>query len=129
MLMIRRKPGLSPEAFRSGYEARHVPTALRLFGHLWTAYRRNYAVTAERFSAEVGTPTEARAGRIDAPFDVVTEMEFADPGTLEEMNRIATEPENMRLLAAQEEALFDREHCWTSMCEVVEADLGEGASG
>ena len=48
-----------------------------------------------------------------------------DISALEEMNRIASLPENKRLLSEDEERLFDRKGCWTSVCEVQEEDLSK----
>ena len=124
ILMLRRKQGMSREAFRVEYEGGHSRLGLRLFGHLWTEYRRNYLGTASRFTAEAGTPTAADAGEAEGPYDVITELVLEDMAALEEMNRIASLPENRRLLSEDEERLFDRENCWTSMCEVLEEDLG-----
>ena len=123
ILMLRRKPGMSPEAFRSAYEGGHSRLGLRLFGHLWREYRRNYLGPANSVAAEARTPTEVGAGQAECPCDVITEMVFEDMAALEEMNRIASIPENQRLLSEDEETLFDRENCWTSMCEVIEEDL------
>ncbi len=39
------------------------------------------------------------------------------------MNRIAAIPDNTRLLSEDEETLFDREGCWTAICEVLSEDL------
>lgn len=125
MLMIRRKAELSPEAFRTAYEERHAPLASRLFGHLWLEYRRNYLGLANRFAREAGTPTTEAAAEASPPYDVVTEMVFRDRASLEEMNRIAIQAENARLLAEDEATLFDRENCWTCVCDVAETDPAE----
>ena len=123
MLMLRRKGGMTPQEFRAAYEAGHSRLGLRLFGHLWSEYRRNYLGAANSFAAESGTPTDATASESECPYDVITELVFKDMAALEEMNRIAAIPNNKRLLSEDEETLFDRERCWTAMCEVLNEDL------
>ncbi len=123
MLMLRRKGGMTPQEFRAAYEAGHSRLGLRLFGHLWSEYRRNYLGAANSFAAESGTPTDATASGSECPYDVITELVFKDMAALEEMNRIAAIPDNKRLLSEDEETLFDRERCWTAMCEVLNEDL------
>ena len=123
MLMLRRKEGMTPDEFRAAYEEGHSRLGLRLFGHLWSEYRRNYLGAANSFAAESGTPTDAAPADSECPYDVITELVFKDRAALEEMNRIAAIPENKRLLSEDEETLFDRERCWTAMCEVLNEDL------
>lgn len=123
--MLRRKEGTTPQEFRVAYEERHSRIGLRLFGHLWTEYRRNYLGPANSFAAESGTPTDATGAETDCLYDVMTEFVFPDLAALEEMNRIAAIPENKRLLSEDEETLFDREGCWVSVCEVLEEDLSK----
>jgi hypothetical protein len=123
ILMLKRKDDMTPEAFRSAYEGGHSRIGLRLFGHLWSEYRRNYLGPANSFAAEAGTPLDDATAESRCPYDVITEFVFEDMAGLEEMNRIAAIPENKRLLSEDEETLFDRECCWVSVCEVLEEDL------
>ena len=123
ILLLKRRPGLSAEDFRTAYETRHSRLALRLFGHLWLAYRRSYLGPANRFSDAAGTPTDAGAAGADSPYDVITEIVYRDRAALEESNRIAAIPENARLLAEDEASMFDREACLASIVEVIEEDL------
>ena len=62
IVMLKRKPGLSPEEFRHKYETGHAPLAVKLFGHLWTEYRRNYLGAANSFVDVKGAPV---AGSVD----------------------------------------------------------------
>jgi len=123
ILMLRRKGGMTPQEFRAAYEEGHSRLGLRLFGHLWSEYRRNYLGAANSFAEESGTPTDATASESECPYDVITELVFEDMAALAEMNRIAAIPDNKRLLSEDEETLFDREGCWTAMCEVLNEDL------
>lgn len=120
MLMLTRRPGMTPEAFREAYEGRHSRLALRLFGHLWVAYRRSYLGPTSRFSDESGTPANAGGAATEAPFDAITEIVYRDRAALEESNRIAALPENQRLLAEDEASMFDRDRCFAAVVEEVE---------
>lgn len=122
LVMVRRKPGLSPEAFRQGYETGHARLAVRLFGHLWTEYRRNYLGAAHSFVQGGGPKAGEDGGAGEAGYDVISELIFPDVAALDEMNRLALE--HQALLAQDEELYFDRPHCWMVACETVEEDLG-----
>jgi len=123
ILMLKRKQGMTPEEFRTAYETRHRPTALRLFGHLWLTYRRNYLGPGSSFAAAAGTPTNDDASETLCPYDVITEIIYRDMDALEESNRIAAIAENIRLLAEEEESMFDREWCYAAVVEVFEENL------
>ena len=49
ILMLKRKPGMTPAAFREEYETGHSRLGLKLFGHLWKEYRRNYLGVMNNF--------------------------------------------------------------------------------
>ncbi|CAN7442920.1 EthD domain-containing protein [Phenylobacterium sp. LjRoot225] len=121
LVMVKRKPGLSPEAFREGYENGHARLAVELFGHLWTEYRRNYLRAAHSF-VEGGGPTDGeQAADAGVGYDVVSELVFPDRAALDEMNRLALEHHDQ--LKQDEERYFDRPHCWMVACETLEEDL------
>lgn len=126
ILMLKRKKGMAPEAFRAVYESHHSRLALRLFGHLWLEYRRNYLGPSNSFAAAAGTPTSEVTGETICPYDVITEIVYRDMDALEESNRIAGIPENARLLAEDEESMFDREACFAAVVEVIDEKLGVG---
>ena len=123
MVFLKRKQGLSPEEFRDRYENGHSRIGMRMLGHLWKEYRRNYLLPADSFAKAEGAPLSADEAETEAPYDVVTEFVFADRADLEEQNRIATLPENKKILSEDEETLFDREQCYAMLCEVLEEDL------
>ena len=54
---------------------------------------------------------------------MITEIIYRDMDALEESNRIAAIAENKRLLAEEEESMFDREGCYAAVVEVVEENL------
>lgn len=68
LLFMKRKPGMSLEAFRDYYENHHVPLALK-YSQGITRYVRRY-LTPQRH-AESGTCEELA-------YDVITELWFAD---------------------------------------------------
>lgn len=116
MVMVKRKAGLSLEAFRTGYENGHSRLAVRLFGHLWTEYRRNYLGAGNSFAGYLSA-----GGEIEIGYDAVSEIVFEDEAAIEEMLRIAT----LHYDEIQEDELrwFDRSHCWMVNCETIEEDL------
>jgi uncharacterized protein (TIGR02118 family) len=70
--MLKRKPGLTSEEFRSHYEEVHAPLCLRLFPTI-RRYMRNYV-----------TQTIA-SGTGNSGFDCITEQWFDDMEGLQEM--------------------------------------------
>ena len=116
MVMVKRKQGLSAEAFRNGYENGHSRLAVRLFGHLWTEYRRSYLGSGNSFSGYL-----AGAGEADAGYDAISEIVFRDAAGVEEMLRIATE--HYDEIRTDELRWFDRANCWMLTCDTVEEEL------
>jgi len=114
LVMVRRRADLTPEEFYDGYENSHSRHAVRLFGHLWLAYRRNYLITPRNFSGDM-TGVDA------VGFDAVSEFILRDEAAAEEMGRISRE--HMELLQADEAKWFDVKHCWKISCKTIEEDL------
>lgn len=114
IVMVKRKPGLSPEQFRDGYENSHSRIAVELFGHLWTEYRRNYLTTGYSFTGENG-------GADEIDFDAVSEFVLRDQEALDEMGRIAME--NTVRIKEDEAKWFDQSRCWVVDCETMVEDL------
>ena len=111
--MVRRKQGLTPEQFRAGYEGSHSRIAVRLFGHLWLSYRRNYLTLGHAF--EGGGETK---GPDDVGFDAISEFVLRDEAAEAEMSRIALE--NWDMIKEDEAKWFEQARCWTMACESVE---------
>lgn len=120
LVMVKRKPGLAFEAFRQGYEESHARLAVRLFGHLWLSYRRNYLGEAFCFAPDAGSVAQ---GTHATGYDAVSELIFRDEAALEEMNRIALDHRDE--LWADEERWFDRPNCWMVLCDSVEEPLAQ----
>ena len=98
-VLLKRKPGMSFEAFRTHYESSHAKLGEKYFGHLFASYRRNYIPEGRRFEdGSVG----------DNAYDCLTELVFRDSGGYEELRRIASDPEIHRILKEDEAKFLDR---------------------
>lgn len=95
--LLTKKPGMNRDAFIARYETFHAPLIRSLLPHI-ADYRRNYVDRAGAFAANEES--------ID--FDSVTEMRFASRADYEAFLAVAGEPHIARLIAEDEEALFDR---------------------
>lgn len=118
IVMVKRKPGLTPEEFRDGYENSHSRIAVELFGHLWTEYRRNYLKSGHSFAAPASP-----AGPDDIGFDAISEFIMPDAAALEEMGRISAA--NFERIKEDEARWFDQARCWLVPCETIEEDLSQ----
>jgi hypothetical protein len=116
MVMVKRRPDLSPEAFREGYENSHAQIAVRLFGHLWLEYRRNYLIAGRNFGLG------CQGGPAEIGYDAVSEFILRDEAALAEMGRIGAA--NQAMIHEDEARWFDRSRCWVVTTETVEHDLG-----
>jgi len=119
IVMVKRKPGLSVAAFRAGYENSHSRIAVELFGHLWTAYRRNYLITGHSFAGV------ANAGPDVIGYDAISEFILKDEAALAEMGRIGAA--NRDRIKNDEALWFDPRHCWSVACETVEEALPQAS--
>lgn len=95
--LLRRKEGLSREAFIAYYETRHAPLIRSLLPCI-ADYRRNYVDRAGAFESAVAA--------ID--FDSVTEMRFASRADYDAFLAVAERPDVAATIAADEENVFDR---------------------
>lgn len=114
--LLRKKEGLSREAFIAYYETRHAPLIHSLLPHI-ADYRRNYVDRDGAFSSAVAA--------ID--FDSVTEMRFASRAHYDAFLAVASEPEVAARIAQDEENVFDR--AATRMFVVDEVPAAPPASG
>jgi len=114
VILIKKKPGMSREDFINHYETSHAVIGKRLLGHLWTKYVRNYPKALMEYQPEDNS--------VDDSYDAVTEIWLKDEAALEEMSRIINEPENNKLILADEEKFQDR--LKTRLLIVEEVDNG-----
>ena len=96
--LLKKRPSLTQEDFIAYYETRHSALILRLLPGI-VDYRRNFV---QREAAYVF----AEAGPID--FDVVTELWFENRAAYDAAMAKAAEPEIARLIAEDEEQIFER---------------------
>jgi len=108
ILFVKRKPGMSREAFRDHYERVHAPLAQAKLGAWLVGYSRNYLV--------------AVPGRSEPPCDCVTELCYRDRTTLEASVAWARSEEG-QVLARDEENFMDRGALLTSMADTVATAL------
>jgi hypothetical protein len=118
IVMVKRRPDLTPEQFREGYENSHSRIAVRLFGHLWLEYRRNYLLQGRSFEPGAHGAT---GGPEAIGFDAVSEYVLRDAGAQAEMARIAQE--HWDLIKEDEARWFDQSRCWSVTCETMVEDL------
>lgn len=93
MLFVKRKPGLTREAFRARYESGHVALAVSELPHL-LRYHRSYVRPVK------GLP--------EPDFDVCTEFWFKDWEAWKATSAYAMGPETGRTLADDEAVFMDR---------------------
>lgn len=96
--LLKRKSGLSRDAFIDYYEARHAPLIRRLLPGILD-YRRNYVDLGGAFLFPGAAPID---------FDVVTEIWLADRAAYDRFTAVAAQPDIAQRIAADEENLFDR---------------------
>jgi hypothetical protein len=70
-VLLKRKPGMSFEAFREHYENSHAKLGEKYFGHLFASYRRNYIPEGMRFA-------DGSLG--ENAYDCVIELVFREVG-------------------------------------------------
>ena len=95
---LKRKPGLSREAFIHYYETRHAPLILSIAPQICD-YRRNFLIEAGAIVAP---------GAAERDFDVVTELWYPDEAAFAAAMAAFTDPANAARIAADEENVFDR---------------------
>jgi uncharacterized protein (TIGR02118 family) len=93
LLFVKRKPGLTAQAFKDRYESGHVPLAIRELPYL-RRYQRNFVVHAE--------------GRPEPDFDAVTELWFDDQEAWNATCARARDPNIARILTEDEAEFMDR---------------------
>lgn len=103
VLLLKRKPGMSPEEFRDYYETRHAVLGARM-APLARRYIRNY-LHPLRSNAPAGT---------EPPYDCITELWFDSEDDFRRSGElVAAMTEELAAITADEENLFDRSKiCW-----------------
>ena len=91
--LLKRKPGMSVEAFREYYETKH-----RVIGE---KYLTGYA---DKYQRRFLNPTDGQ----DSVFDVILEIWYPDEATYKACSAVLAAPEARAEIIADEEQLFDR---------------------
>ena len=98
LLFMKRRPGLSTEAFRAYYENSHAP--------LCEKYATNVDRYVRRYIAPLPHPETGPADEL--PFDVITELWFADEALFNSTVAYLTTSKMPDEIIADEMKLFDR---------------------
>ena len=93
LLFMKRRKGLSFNAFRAYYEIRHVPLCMTHIGDA-KRYIRRYI--------------ERRKGEPEPEFDVITELWFAERLSVDGLLKTLRKDDLPADVIADEEKLFDR---------------------
>jgi len=117
--LIRRKPGMTREAFIDRYENGHAVLCARLIPGM-AKYVRRYVVPGE---------TVLYPGAADLEFDVVTELWYDSREAYEASMRALEDPQAAKALADDERALFDLSSIRRFVVEEFDSDLSGAAAG
>ncbi len=109
-VLLKRRKGMSFDAFRAHYEGSHAKLGEKYFGHLFASYRRHYIPEGTRFSD---------GAAIENAYDCITELVFRDAGGYAELRRIVADPEIQRILKEDEALFLDREACANARSQLI----------
>ena len=106
IVLIKKKEGMSFEAFRHHYENVHVPLCGKRIGHLIQDFRRFYPkdlcnLYAGRADAGAGTPG-------GTAYDAIAVYTIKDEAAFAELIRIGQDPDFQRLITEDEKHFCDR---------------------
>jgi uncharacterized protein (TIGR02118 family) len=116
--VLKRKPGMSFEEFRTYYETRHVPLVKRIMGDNLEAYIRNYVDQGSPFP--VGVPVD---------FDCISEFHYLDQQRFEAAVAAIQHPSNVDRVRADELNFLDIDAARLCMADVRTRTDGAGSSG
>jgi uncharacterized protein (TIGR02118 family) len=114
--LLKAKAGMSRADFIHYYETRHAPLMASLLPHL-RGYHRNYIDMKDAF---------VFAGAAAPDFDSVTELWFEDRAGYEKMVEIVSRPEIAKIIADDEENVFDRSKTRMFVVEERKSPLAKG---
>ncbi|KAI2617295.1 EthD domain-containing protein [Hypomontagnella submonticulosa] len=109
-----RKPGVTPEQFKTHYEDIHMPLLREIAGpHFPLTHTRRYIQrspgVAEGTTLNATTPAQVLVGtQADFDYDVVVELTFEDAATFQAFMAYAHTPERSARVIADEETFLDR---------------------
>ena len=94
MMMVRKQPGVSREAFIDYFENFHIREGLPPVKHVLKRYVRHYVTP--HAAAIYGADEEA-------PCDLISELEFESEADIWELRRLMADPKMTAMLSAQDE--------------------------
>ncbi|KAI1190711.1 EthD domain-containing protein [Nemania serpens] len=128
LLFASRKPGVSPEKFKSHYDGTHVPLVRELTGAYFPlSHTRRYLHRSENqadgnTARNLSTPATVIIGtQEDFDYDAIAELTFEDEAAFQTFYGIVQQPENAAKIAADEENFLDR----SRLTAVVVGDTSE----
>jgi hypothetical protein len=113
IMPLRRKPGMSVEAFRNYYETYHRRIGEKYLAGYATRYMRRYTDALPDADGQMQDPD----------FDVLLEIWFPDAETFQVCAARFVTPEAEKEIREDEEQLFDRRHMPTYALHECESEL------
>lgn len=112
LLVLYRKPGLSPQAFKDYYETTHAPLLKSFAGTAMpNNYTRHYIERPDSTSTDVTTSATVLLGsQADFEYDSITQLDFDDVAAFQAYYAATLGSETAKAeLVKDEEAFLDRE--------------------
>jgi hypothetical protein len=120
MVLLKRKPGMSREAFREHYETRHIPLGAKFIGHLLVEFSRHYPGTMSDFASDDWGTGRMSGVDVECGYDAISIYRFRDEAAVAEMVEILKRPDVSHALSEDENRFLDRAACRMGLCEVIE---------
>ena len=114
LYLLKRRPGMSIEAFREYYETRHAK--------LGEKYSQGVSRYMRRFLDPMPNPDTGESGEL--PFDVITELWIEDEKTFLAMKEYISTKLMPDEIVEDEKNLFDRPKIRTATVVEYESDMG-----
>lgn len=124
--LLRRKPGISHQAFRDHYENSHAVLGEKYLGHLMTSYRRHYVQPAAAAGSAV---MQAVLGAKGWDYDCIAEWGLADEAAFEQVVATLSDREIGAIFHADEEHFLDRSSVRLVLCDSAETDVSASVPG
>ena len=115
--LLKRKPGITFEQFRDHYENSHARLGDKYFGHLLSAYRRNYNVRPEDREGSASPVDQILAAK-GFDYDCITEWELADEAAFLEIIAALGDKEIGKVFYDDEEHFLDRASVRLVRCDM-----------
>lgn len=120
MVLLKRRPDITPEQFKSHYENNHVPLGEKFIGHLLVAFSRHYPRSMAEFTLDDWTTGRMGDDDVGCAYDAISIYEFRDEAAIAEMAEILKQPEVSSALSKDEKRFLDRAACRMGLCDVIE---------